>query len=475
MKRAIVIGAGMGGLASAIELAGRGWAVRVVEAAAEAGGKAGIAVVDGVEFDTGPSLLTLPDVLDDVFKAGGTYLADEIELLPLNPAFRYVWPRGDTLDMYSEPAETLASVRDALGGEAEAEFAAFLKYSRGIWDAAAPGFVYACAPTLFGVVRMGVSGLAALSKIDGMRSMEAAIRSRVRTPALRDVLARYATYNGSDVRRAPATLNCIAHVELGLGGWGVRGGMYSIVRALERVAKRCGVEFVYGHRVERVDVRGGQAVTVDGEPADVVVVNADVGAVTTGLLQVEPRPALAVEPRSMSGWNGVVRARRAPRVGHTVLFPERPYLEEFADIFDRGRWPADPTVYVCAQEPCHRRTGWAEDEPLFLMVNAPAGAEVDGVEAVAMRRLVGAGLLGAEDAVVWRRTPRDLAERFPGSDGALYGAASNGMFSAFKRPANRGAARGLYYASGSAHPGGGVPLCLQSGRQAAADILADFA
>ena len=305
--------------------------------------------------------------------------------------------------------------------------------------------------------------------------MEAAIRSRVRTPALRDVLARYATYNGSDARRAPATLNCIAHVELGLGGWGVRGGMYSVVRALERVARRGGVEFEYGRRVERVDVKGGHAVAVDGEPADVVVVNADVGAVTAGLLRVEPRPSLNVEPRSMSGWNAVVRARRAMRVGHTVLFPERPYLEEFADVFDRRRWPADPTVYVCAQERCHARGGWPEDEPLFLMVNAPAGAEVDGVEAVAMRRLVGAGLIAIEDAVVWRRTPRDLAERFPGSEGALYGAASNSMFSAFTRPANRGTVRGLYYASGSAHPGGGVPLCLQSGRQAAADILADFA
>ncbi|GDX82814.1 phytoene desaturase [Deltaproteobacteria bacterium] len=475
MKKAVIIGAGLGGLASAIELAGRGWEVRVIEAAAEAGGKAGIAVVDGVEFDTGPSLLTLPEVLDGVLRAGGSSLGDELDLLPLNPAFRYIWPGGPTLDMYADPAETLASVRDALGMAAEAEFADFLAYSRRIWEAAASRFVYAEAPTVFGVLRMGMTGLAAVSKIDGVRTMEAAIRSRVRTPALRDVLARYATYNGSDARRAPATLNCIAHVELGLGGWGVRGGMYSVVRALERVARRGGVEFEYGRRVERVDVKGGHAVAVDGEPADVVVVNADVGAVTAGLLRVEPRPSLNVEPRSMSGWNAVVRARRAMRVGHTVLFPERPYLEEFADVFDRRRWPADPTVYVCAQERCHARGGWPEDEPLFLMVNAPAGAEVDGVEAVAMRRLVGAGLIAIEDAVVWRRTPRDLAERFPGSEGALYGAASNSMFSAFTRPANRGTVRGLYYASGSAHPGGGVPLCLQSGRQAAADILADFA
>lgn len=473
MKRAIVIGAGMGGLAAAIELAARGWAVRVLEAAPEAGGKAGIAVVDGVEFDTGPSLLTLPGVLDDVLRAGGSSLADELELLPLTPAFRYLWPGGATLDMHPEPADTLASVRSALGGDAAEELARFLDYSRTIWDAAAPRFVFADAPTIFGVMRMGVSGMAAVAKIDGMRSMWAAICGRVRHPALRDVLARYATYNGSDVRAAPATLNCITHVELGMGGFGVRGGMYTIVRALERVARRNGVEFEFGRRVARVDARNGVVTGVDGEPAEAVVVNADVGAVTAGLLQVEPRPKLTVEPRSMSGWNAVVRARRRDRVGHTVLFPERAYVEEFADIFDRRRWPADPTVYLCAQEPCHRRAGWAEDEPLFLMVNAPAGADVAGVEELALARVRGAGLIAEGDVVVWRRTPRDLAERFPGSEGALYGAASNSTFSAFSRPPNAGSARGLHYASGSAHPGGGVPLCLQAGRLAAAGVLGE--
>lgn len=471
MKRGIVIGAGMGGLAAAIELAARGWAVRVIESAPEAGGKAGIAVVDGVEFDTGPSLLTLPGVLDDVLRAGGSTLADELELLPLNPAFRYVWPSGVTLDLFAEPADTLASVRSALGGDAAAELSRFLDYSRTIWDAAAPRFVFAEAPTVFGVMRMGVSGMIAVARIDGMRSMWAAICARVRHPALRDVLARYATYNGSDVRAAPATLNCITHVELGLGGFGVRGGMYAVVRALERVARRNGVVFEFGRRVERVDIVDGAVTGVDGEPADAVVVNADVGAVTAGLLQVEPRPTLTVEPRSMSGWNAVVRAQRRARVGHTVLFPERAYVEEFADIFDRRRWPADPTVYLCAQEPCHQRTGWAEEEPLFLMVNAPAGEDVEGVEALALARVRGAGLIAEGDAVVWRRTPRALAERFPGSEGALYGAASNSTFSAFSRPANVGSTRGLYYASGSAHPGGGVPLCLQSGRLAAAAAL----
>ncbi len=484
MADAVVVGSGLGGLAAAIELAALGWDVRVLEAGPMPGGKAGVVELDGVEVDTGPSVLTLPEVLDGVLRAGGSSLADQLELVYASPAFRYIWPGADTFDVYQAPEETLASAARAFGSDAERELAAFLAYARRIWDAAAPNFVLGPAPTVAGLTRLGVRAFGLVADIDGLRSMDRAIRARVRHPRLRDVLARYATYNGSDLRAAPATLNCIAHVELGLGGYGVRGGIYAIVRALVRVAERLGVTITCGRPVTRVRVQDGRVAGVDTPegPVDaaVVVVNADVGALAEGL--VEARTGVGVtEPRSTSGWTAIVRARRRvgadARVAHTVLFPERPYVEEFVDLFDRGRPPADPTVYLCAQEACHGRRGWQEEEPVFVMVNAPAeprgGASTDwaAVEAGVLGRLRGAGLLDAGDAVVWRRTPAELAARFPGSRGALYGAASNGLGAAFRRPPNAVArVPGLYLASGSAHPGGGIPLCLQSGRQAAAEV-----
>ena len=488
MAEAHVVGSGLGGLAAAIELASRGWRVQVFEAAPTLGGKAGVAVLDGVEVDTGPSVLTMPDVLDAVFRAGGTTLADELEVRAPTPAFRYVWPGGDTFDVLHAREDTVASAARAFGAEAARELDAFLTYSQRIWDAAAPNFVLGPAPSVAGIARLGVRALGLVANIDSMRTMRAAIDGRVRHPRLRDVLSRYATYNGSDLRAAPATLNCIAHVELGLGGYGVRGGVYAIVRALVRVAERLGVVFHAGTPVTRVRVSGGRVVGVDTTSgphnADVVVVNADVGALLDGLLEPGIRAGVAVEePLSMSGWNGILRARRrvgeSARVAHTVLFPARAYAEEFADIFDRDQPPTDPTVYVCAQEACHGRAGWPDDEPVFVMVNAPAeprggvrSADVwADVERIALDRLRAAGLADADDALVWRRTPAELAARFPGSRGALYGAASNAMFSAFRRPPNAVAKLpGLYLASGSAHPGGGMPLCLQSGRQAAAQI-----
>lgn len=188
----------------------------------------------------------------------------------------------------------------------------------------------------------------------------------------------------------------------------------------------------------------------------------------------------------MSGWTGIVRARRRvgqdARAAHTVLFPEE-YLEEFADIFDRDRPPQAPTVYCCAQEPCHQRRGWADHEPVFIMTNAPpeprGGARPAEVYTAlrerALGRLRGAGLIDGDDAVVWERAPAGLAAAYPGSRGALYGASSNSLFAAFKRPANRvSGLPGLYLASGSAHPGGGMPLCVLSGRMAARHVCEDL-
>ena len=226
MSDAVVIGAGLGGLAAAITLAGRGVGVTLVEAADGPGGKAGEACVDGVCFDTGPSVLTLPSLFRDLLADAGLDLDAIVTLTRPDPAFRYLWPDGTELLVHQELAATEASVRDSLGGGAAAEFAAFMAYSKRIWDAAAPYFVLAAAPSVRGMASLGLGGIAALRDIDAFRTMQGALEARVRSPYLRDVFARFATYNGSDPRKAPATLHCIAHVEMGLGSFGGKGGIH---------------------------------------------------------------------------------------------------------------------------------------------------------------------------------------------------------------------------------------------------------
>ena len=485
----VVIGAGIGGLCAAVRLASRGVPVEVVEAAPGPGGKAGITVLDGVEVDTGPSVLTLPEVFDRVFAGAGTSLEAQVTLRRPDPAFRYIYPDGPTLDVYHRPADTLDQIRDVLGASAADEMQGFLRYAEQIWEASAPNFVFGAAPSFGTLLGLSVTRMGDLRRIDATRSMWAAIERAVRSRPLRWLLARYATYNGSDVFRAPATLNCIAWVELGLGGFGVEGGIHSLVRALVRVAEGLGVTFTYGTPVRGIETDGRRVTGVRTDAgrrvASAVVANADAAHVRESLLPAPADRAVpAVEEPSTSGWNAVLRARRTlaagERLAHTVVFPER-YEEEFRDLFERGRPPRDPTVYLCAQAVCHGRDAWPDAEPVFVMANAPAEPAVGRrdpaawaeLEAAVRRRATSAGVLGPEDRVLWRRTPADLAAQFPGSRGALYGGASNARFAAFSRPPNRvRKVPGLYLASGSAHPGGGLPLCAQSGLTAADELLA---
>ena len=168
---AIIIGAGMGGLSAAIKLASAGLRVRVYEAEDAPGGKLGAEVVDGVEFDTGPSLLTMSSVFSEVFAAAGSTLEDELELVRLDPAFHYIWPDGTELEVRHELGDTLESVREALGPKAEAEYAAFMEYSREIWESARPNFIDGAAPDLKRVIKLSLTRLPALMKIDPLRTM----------------------------------------------------------------------------------------------------------------------------------------------------------------------------------------------------------------------------------------------------------------------------------------------------------------
>jgi phytoene dehydrogenase-like protein len=258
--------------------------------------------------------------------------------------------------------------------------------------------------------------------------------------------------------------------------------MYELTRALVRVAQRLGVHFHFDEPVSGIDVSGkrirGLVTPQRRLEVGQVIANADVAHVFGTLLAEHEPPR---QQRSMSGWTAIVRARRRPRPSHGVLFP-RKYRSEFVDIFDRSRCPSDPTVYVCAQEKAHRRAGWDDHEPLFVMANAPSLrlSEQPAADAyrelrdVVLRRLRSVEWLAPDDEVVWERTPGGLAARFPGSGGAIYGPASNSRFAAFQRAANRvPGVDGLYLASGSAHPGGGVPLCILSGAAAARAALED--
>ncbi|MGB6106871.1 MAG: FAD-dependent oxidoreductase, partial [Mycobacterium sp.] len=258
----LVVGAGIGGLAAALALSARGLPVRVLEAGPRPGGKAGIIEVDGVVVGTGPSLLTLPEVFAGLFARAGLRLSDVVGLRRLDPGFRYRYADGCVLDVAHDPAQTLANVRSTLGAAAEAQLASFLAYGQRIWAAAAPNFVLGPAPTWAAMVALAARHPRALAAVDPLRSMTAGIDRHVRDPHLRMLLRRYATYNGSDPRRAPATLNCISHIELSLGGYGVQGGIHALVLALVAAIHAAGGVVECETPVTEILVDGGVAIGV---------------------------------------------------------------------------------------------------------------------------------------------------------------------------------------------------------------------
>ena len=485
----IIIGAGFGGLSAAIRLAAAGKEVLLLEASGSAGGKAGEITVDGLSSDTGPSVLTMAEEAIELLQ-----LADDADLVQFrtpSPGFRYLYADGTVLDVHHELQQTTDNIRSVLGDTTAKEFENFMHYSKQIWDGSAPHFIHGEAPNWLSILRLAITHPMLIPKMDPLRSMRSSIRRQITSPHLRMLMERYATYNGSDPRQAPATLNCIAHVELALGGYGVNGGIKSLVNALTTVAEKLGVQFRYNQAVQRIEVQSGSVcavVTQAGEriPCTHIVANADAAQIAKHLLGRSVNHGIKCPtPYSMSGWTGVIKAKRNPeieRVAHTVLFPSD-YNQEFADIFDRNQPPDDPTVYICSQSECHNRPGTEEHQALFVMVNAPPEPE-DGatsfdvwkrVENTVLKRLHDNHLLTEGDHLIWTRSPTQLAEQFPGSRGAIYGAASNNRFAAFQRPANRIASvSGLYLASGSAHPGGGMPLAMISGKAASQALLADI-
>jgi 1-hydroxycarotenoid 3,4-desaturase len=485
----VVIGAGVGGLACAIDLAAAGARVVVLEREAASGGKARTVQVGDVAVDAGPTVLTMPWVFDELFEAAGASFRAELELERAGILARHTWTDGMTVDLH---ADRRASA-DALGhvfGAAEARaYLAFCEDGRRIYEIAEGHFLRAQRPTMGSIVKQfGAAGVGAFARLDSHRSMWRALQQRFAAHRLRQLFGRYATYCGSSPFEAPATLNLIAHVEAD-GVFRARGGMRGLVVALDRLAISLGVEIRHQHPVDRVVVEHGRASAVLSREtvheADAIVFNGDVSALGDVLFDEGASWTLAPTPRearSLSAvtWTMVARPVGVPLVHHNVFF-SNDYPAEFEAILRRGRVPTEPTVYVCAQDRADNGVN-AAPERLLVLANAPATgdepelwneSEKERCTTATLSLLRKSGLTLEASASV-QTTPQDFHRLFPGTGGALYGPRSKGMLSALSRHGAASKVPGLYLAGGSVHPGPGVPMAALSGRLAAARIREDL-
>jgi phytoene desaturase len=488
-KRVVVIGAGVGGLTAAARLAHAGFSVTVLEKNARVGGRLDREERNGYAWDTGPTLLLMPDVYREFFRSLGRDLHDFLDLRKLSPNYRVRFGDGTTLDMTTDISALMAGV-EAIEPGAGAGLLRFLadaavKYRVGRQRFVERNFVRAreffSPRNLVDLLRTGA--------VDNYWRYTGRF---FRDERLRQAFSFQTIYLGISPYHAPAVYALLPYTELVEEGlWFPRGGMYALAEALQRCAELEGVEVRTGVTVDEICVRGGRVWGVETDqgdvPADIVLANADLPYVYRYLLPPSARdlPAARVEQLdyTCSAYMLYIGARRRwPHLLHHNFFLSGDYAGTLGDIFARGVLPHDPAFYVCAASESEPRYAPPDGTSLMVLVPVPAQSpavrwECEG-ETFRARILdlleTRAGLTGLRDAidVLWERTPADWRTTYNLHRGAAFGLA-HGLFQVgWFRPDNRSRLLpNLYFVGASTRPGTGVPLVMIGARLVAERIM----
>lgn len=479
-KNAVVIGAGIGGLTAACLLASDSRIDNIVvyEQNDAPGGKMQEVQLGDYRFDTGPSLLTMPFLLQKLFESCGESMENWLELQEVNPLCRYFYPDGVVFDNFSDREETLREIHRFAPEDAKA-YTDFLNHAEKLYDKTADAFLF---NPLYDFRDLKQLNLFDFLGIDAFSTVAGKVDSFFSSPYLRQFFKRFTTYNGSSPYQAPATLNVIPHVELNQGGYYVNGGLYSIARALHNLALKIGVEFrfntaVKNIRVEESRVRGIILENGTHVSTDLLIANSDATDTILNLLpgdvlpQRKRKKQAALEP-SCSGFVMLLGSTRNwDQLKHHNIYFSEDYRREFKDIFEHRKLPEDPTIYIANTSYSDNNHAPSGGSNLFVLVNAPYedGQNWQELQTSYSQKLLNIlenrGLTGLKSSIAEMEiiTPKDFQRRYGSNRGSIYGTSSNNTFSAFLRPRNKlRKFQNLYLVGGSTHPGGGIPLVIQS-------------
>lgn len=478
-KKVIIIGSGIAGIASSIRMAVRGFQVDVFEANSYPGGKLSEIQIGDYRFDAGPSLFTLPEQVEELFRLAGKNTQDHFDYLKLPVACHYFWEDGTQLNAYADLDQFADEVELKLGTSGNSIRSA-LKDSAFIYDHLSPLFMHRSLHKLKTWINpQAIRSYLKMGKLGIFSTMNEANERLFDHPKLVQLFNRYATYNGSNPYVTPATLNIIPHLEFNIGAFFPKKGMHDITQSLYKLSKELGVNYHFSQKADEIIVENGAAIGVkigdQTHQADLVINNMDMVNAYKTILKKQKQPKLLLnQPKSSSAlifyW-GIKRHFQELDL-HNIFFSEN-YIEEFDHIFNKGTITSDPTVYVNITS-VHKPDDAPKDcMNWFTMINVPnnQAQDWDSLIAEARKNIIHKlnrilktdveSLIEVEEIL----DPRTIESKTSSAQGALYGNSSNNKFAAFLRHANYSSSiKNLYFCGGSVHPGGGIPLCLLSAK-----------
>jgi len=478
-KTAVVIGAGIAGIACAIRLRAKGYEVKVIEANSYCGGKLSEFTHSGFRFDAGPSLFTMPQYVDELFLLLNENPREHFNYIKLKESCHYFYEDGTQFVAPSDSNEFAQLISEKLK-ENKTTILKFLDKSKSLFQITAPVFLYKSLHKLSTYLsKDGLYGIANLWQLNMFTSMNAHNQRVFNHDKTVQFFNRFATYNGSNPYQAPATLNIIPHLEFGFGTYFPNKGMVNITNALVELAKRHGVEFILNQRVDKIHTDNNKVIGVQiGDEtikADKIVCNMDVFHAYKKLLPDYDMPQKVKNVESSSSalifyW-GIKKQFKELGL-HNVLFSQN-YKKEFDAIFKENTIDDDPTLYINITSKYKSDDAIVGGENWFLMINAPANKGQNWPELIVearkniinkINRMLKTDI---EPYIVFEETltPEKIELKTSSYRGALYGSSSNNKMAAFFRHANfHTGIKNLYFCGGSVHPGGGIPLCLLSAK-----------
>jgi phytoene desaturase len=489
-QRVAIIGGGIGGLATACLLAKKGYAVQVFEKNAQLGGVANRFEADGFTFDMGPSWYLMPDVFANFFNSIGEKVEDHLDLIKLSPSYRIYFKGQDRhFDFYSDLSRDLSTFEALEPGSGE-RLQEYLKLSASQYEIALKSFMYKNYDTIFDFFnkQTAIDG----RKLEVFSPMNRYVEKFFKTPEVQKIMEYQLVFLGSSPYNTPALYNIMSHIDFNMGVYYPRGGIYEIVRALENIGHKLGVEYFTDAPVQRIltgvrRVRGVRLASGEEYAADIVVSNANIHHTETRMLSRPHRSysdrywkTRTLAPSAFIMYLGV-KGKVEGLAHHNLIFAED-WRQNFAEIFDQPQWPTDPSLYVCAPGVTDASVAPPDHENLFVLAPTAPGLEAteEQLEQYGNKLLATIeGEMGIENLrqrICFKRifTGKDFAARYNNYRGSALGLAHTIKQTAILRPNNTSKRlKNLFYVGANTNPGIGMPICLISAELAYKRIVGD--